>query len=65
MAALRLARQLAIFFHRTFGDPAFKPGPFQPPRAPPDATVELQAEIARLTGAARTSMSASAAPSWP
>ncbi len=25
MAALRLARQLAIFFHRTFGDPKFKP----------------------------------------
>jgi type I restriction enzyme R subunit len=48
MAALRLARQLAIFFHRTFGDPKFKPGPFQPPRPPADATAELQAEIERL-----------------
>ncbi len=48
MAALRLARQLAIFFHRTFGDPKFKPGPFQPPRPPVDATAELQAEIERL-----------------
>jgi type I restriction enzyme R subunit len=48
MAALRLARQLAIFFHRTFGDPKFKPGPFQPPRPPADATAELRAEIERL-----------------
>lgn len=48
VAALRLARQLAIFFHRTFGDPKFKPGPFQPPRPPADATAELRAEIERL-----------------
>lgn len=48
MAALKLARQLAIFFHRTFGDRAFKPGAFQPPHPPADATAELRAEIDRL-----------------
>jgi type I restriction enzyme R subunit len=48
MEALKGARQLAIFFHRTFGNAAFKPGPFQPPRSPPDATAELRAELDRL-----------------
>jgi type I restriction enzyme R subunit len=41
MTALKAARQLAIFFHRTFGDRSFKPGPFEPPRTPPDATADL------------------------
>ena len=58
MAALRLARQLAIFFHRTFGDPKFKPGPFQPPRPPADASVELRAEIERLRAERDASLSA-------
>jgi type I restriction enzyme R subunit len=48
MAALKIARQLAVFFHRTFGDHAFRPGPFQPPKAPEDAAAALQAEIERL-----------------
>jgi len=49
MTALKAARQLAVYFHRTFGgDPHFRPGPFQPPRPPPDATAELRAEIERL-----------------
>jgi type I restriction enzyme R subunit len=48
MVALRLARQLAVFFHRTFGDRNFKPGPFQPPRLPADPTADLRAEVERL-----------------
>jgi type I restriction enzyme R subunit len=48
LACLKLARQLAIWFHRTFGRADFKPGPFQPPRPPLDATVALRDELARL-----------------
>lgn len=48
LTALKVARQLAVWFHRTFGEHGFKPGPFQPPRAPPDPTPALQAEIERL-----------------
>lgn len=48
MLALKRARQLAVFLYRTARDAAFRPGPFQPPRPPPDATVELRAEIDRL-----------------
>jgi type I restriction enzyme, R subunit len=58
MAALKLARQLAIFFHKTFGDPRFKPGPFQPPRAPVDASAELRAEIERLKAERDASLTA-------
>lgn len=48
MIALKTARQLAVFFHRTFGDPSYKAGPFQPPQPPADATAELRAEIGQL-----------------
>lgn len=48
LTALKVARQLAVWFHRTFGEHGFKPGPFQPPRAPADPTPALQAEIERL-----------------
>jgi type I restriction enzyme R subunit len=58
MAALRLARQLAVFFHRTFGDPKFKPGQFQPPLPPADATGDLRAEIERLRAERDASLSA-------
>jgi type I restriction enzyme R subunit len=58
MAALRLARQLAVFFHRTFGDPKFKPGQFQPPLLPADATADLRAEIERLRAERDASLSA-------
>lgn len=43
---LRMARQLAVWFHRTFGDdPQFVPPPFV---VPPDRTRELADEILRL-----------------
>ncbi|MFO0697548.1 MAG: type I restriction-modification system endonuclease [Polyangiales bacterium] len=46
---LKMVRQLAVWFHRTFGkDRAFRPGPFVPPRPPIDATAELIAELTRL-----------------
>ncbi|MGY8679574.1 DEAD/DEAH box helicase family protein [Bradyrhizobium sp. UFLA05-153] len=48
LANLKMARQLAIWFHRTFQDSKFKAGPFQPPRPPTDPTIEVAAELARL-----------------
>jgi type I restriction enzyme R subunit len=45
---LKLARQLAIWFYRTFDDQRFKSGPFQPPLQPAGATAELKAELNRL-----------------
>ena len=47
--ALKFARQLAIWFHRTYGNqPKFKFGPFVPPPEPVDATAALKHEIAAL-----------------
>jgi type I restriction enzyme, R subunit len=48
LTCLKMARQLAIWFYRTFDDQRFKAGPFQPPRPPIDATAELSAELGRL-----------------
>jgi type I restriction enzyme R subunit len=48
LACLKMARQLGIWFYRTFENHSFKAGPFQPPRPPIDATVELTAELGRL-----------------
>ena len=45
LACLKMARQLAIWFYRTFDNHNFKAGPFQPPRPPIDATTELTAEL--------------------
>ena len=46
LACLKMARQLGIWFYRTFDDRNFKSGPFQPPRPPVDPTAELAAELA-------------------
>jgi type I restriction enzyme R subunit len=49
LSALKFARQLGIWFHRTYGKQAdFKPGPFIPPPEPVDATAPLQEEIETL-----------------
>jgi type I restriction enzyme R subunit len=46
LSALKFARQLGIWFHRTYGKKAdFKPGPFIPPPEPIDATDVLKKEI--------------------
>jgi type I restriction enzyme, R subunit len=43
LSALKFARQLGIWFHRTYGKQAdFKPGPFVPPPEPVDATAPLR-----------------------
>jgi type I restriction enzyme, R subunit len=48
LACLKMARQLGIWFYRTFDDRGFKSGPFQPPRPHADASAELAAELGRL-----------------
>jgi len=49
LTSLKFARQLGIWFHRTYGNQAkFDPGPFVPPPEPVDATAPLRDEIAEL-----------------
>jgi type I restriction enzyme R subunit len=49
LSALKFARQLGVWFHRTYGKQRdFKPGPFVPPPEPVDATAALREEIENL-----------------
>ncbi|WP_434983792.1 type I restriction-modification system endonuclease [Vreelandella zhaodongensis] len=50
MDGLKLARELAIWFHRSFGKAGttFKPGPFVPPTDPSAHSRQLQADIEKL-----------------
>ena len=49
LTTLKIARQLGVWFHRTFGkQPGFKPGPFAPPPEPIDAAALLREELDRL-----------------
>ena len=40
LSTLRIAWQLGVWFHRTFSDPEFRSGPFQPPQPPADESEE-------------------------
>ena len=51
LATLKITWQLGVWFHRTFGDPHFKSGPFIPPRPPADESAELRAELDSLSKA--------------
>ena len=54
LASLKIARQLAIWFYRTFKkDPKFSPGPFTPPPDPAAASQAIHEELARLRKVAR------------
>jgi type I restriction enzyme R subunit len=58
LTSLKVARQLGIWFHRTFAkDLAFKPGPFVPPPDPAAAAAQLHEELARLRAALAESQS--------
>jgi len=48
LACLKITRQLGLWYHRTFGNREYKPGPFIPPAAPPDESAELKAELEKL-----------------
>src|ERR1700691_2745167 len=47
LSTLKMARQLGIWFYRTFAQPGFSAGPFVPPPDPADATKSLQEELGR------------------
>lgn len=49
LTALKFARSLGVWFHRTYGgEPNFNPGAFVPPPEPVDATASLRQEIEAL-----------------
>ena len=48
LSTLKIARQLGIWFQRTFTDARFSAGPFVPPPDPAAATEALQQELDRL-----------------
>jgi type I restriction enzyme, R subunit len=51
LQAMKIAREAAIWMHRSYGRAAsFNPGPFVPPRAPENPAEALAAELARLQG---------------
>jgi len=50
LTTLKLARELGVWFYRTFSDPRFSPGPFIPPPDPAAATKMLLDELERLRG---------------
>ena len=59
LTALKIGRQLGIWFHRTFGaDKQFRPGPFVPQPDPRAATEQLYEELERLREALAESQSA-------
>ena len=58
LAALRFTWQLAIWYHRTFAEPAFKSGAFIPPQAPIDESAALRAELELLRATLMASQSA-------
>ncbi|HEX7243631.1 MAG TPA: type I restriction-modification system endonuclease [Longimicrobiaceae bacterium] len=45
---LKIARDLGVWFHRTFADPEFNPGAFVRPEPPADPTAELQKQLEQL-----------------
>ncbi|MGY3041389.1 type I restriction enzyme R subunit [Rhodanobacter sp. TND4EL1] len=53
MDGLKVARELAIWYHRSFGKAGsdFKPGPFVAPRDPSEGLRELKAQIEQLAAA--------------
>jgi type I restriction enzyme R subunit len=48
LSSLKIAWQLGVWFHRTFGEPEFRSGPFRPPQPPVAESDELKRELARL-----------------
>ena len=64
LEALKVAREVALWFHRTFGsEPDFKPGPFILPDDPSQKLVELQQQVATLTQNLQQAQSEQAAKS--
>ncbi|GAA0723117.1 type I restriction-modification system endonuclease [Dokdonella soli] len=60
LQALKFCWQLGVWFHRTFGDPEYRSGPFIPPSAPRNESEELRAELERLSQAVAADHAANA-----
>jgi type I restriction enzyme R subunit len=61
LEALKVAREIAVWFHRSFGrNPGFKPGPFVLPDDPSQKLVQLQQQIAQLSTALQDAQTAQA-----
>lgn len=59
LSSLKIARQLAVWFHRGYGpDPAFRPGPFIPPPDPEAASQSLREEMEALRAQLQATQSA-------
>lgn len=61
VAILRLARTAAVWYHQTFGDSQFRPGPFVPPASPQVPAAELRNEVERLRSELRRAQQETAA----
>lgn len=62
LAALKLARSLAVWFHTVYGrQPNFRAGPFVPPSPPTDISGKLRAELGELRAQVSASRDAEAA----
>jgi len=48
LVLLKVAHQLAVWFHRSFGDAQFKPAPFVPPRSSLAVAASVNVELERL-----------------
>jgi type I restriction enzyme R subunit len=58
LSTLKLAWQLGVWFHRSYGGaPTFQPSPFAPPPDPRLASVALRAELERLRAERAASLS--------
>jgi type I restriction enzyme R subunit len=51
LSTLKIAWQLGVWFHRSFGDQEFRSGPFRPPQPPVDEGEDLKQELVRLQAA--------------
>lgn len=59
--ALKVAREIAVWFHRSFGrNPAFKPGPFVMPDDPSQKLAALQQQIGQLSSQLQDAQTAQA-----
>ena len=64
LEALKVARQIAVWFHRSFGsDPDFKPGPFILPDDPSRRLADLQQQIMQLRDELQSAHSAQSSQS--
>jgi type I restriction enzyme, R subunit len=61
LEALKVAREVAVWFHRSFGQaPSFKPGPFVLPDNPSQTLLSLQQQVSQLNARLQDAQTAQA-----